>query len=120
MFKETLTSKYEVSYLGGRQKFGEVALQAIGSLRVCTGFLTVVVSVAFSGHISMMVLAGVESGVMTIQTSGDICVGRFTSEVFLICNEHCEVISAGLLAYRAETYNGGFGKVLKSVVILQN
>ena len=35
------------------------------------------VSVALSGHINMMVLAGVESGVERIQTSGDICVGRF-------------------------------------------
>ena len=67
-----------------------------------------------------MVLAGVESGVMRIQTSGDICVGRFTSEVFLICNEHCEVISPGLLAYRAVTHDGGFAKSWKGVVIRQN
>ena len=84
------------------------------------GFLTVMVSVAFSGHISMMMLAGVEGGVMKIQTSGDICVGKFTSEIFLICNEHCEVISAGLLAYRAVTHDGGFAKGWKGVVILQN
>ena len=71
------------------------------------------VSVAFSGHIRVMVLAGVESGVVRSQTSGDICVGRYTSEVFLICNKHCEVISAGLLAYRAETHDGGFAKRLK-------
>ena len=77
----------------------------------------VMVSVAFSGHFSMMVLAGVESGVMRIQTSGDICVGRFTSEVFLICNDHCEVISAGLLAYRAKTHDGGVVKGWKGVVI---
>ena len=44
------------------------ALQAIGSFRICTGFLMVMVSVAFSGHISMVVLAGAESGVMRIQT----------------------------------------------------
>ena len=80
----------------------------------------VMVSVAFSGHINMMVLAGVESGVVRIQTSGDIYVGRFTSEVFLICNEHCEVISAGLLSYRAETHDGGFAKGWKGVIILQN
>ena len=70
----------------------------------------VMVSVAFSGHISMMVLAGVESGVVRIQTSGDIWVGKFTSDVFLICNGHCEVISAVLLAYRAATQDGGFAK----------
>ena len=80
----------------------------------------VMVSIAFSGHVSVMVLAGVESGVMRIQTSGDICVGSFISEVFLICNEHCKVISAGLLAYRAETHDGGFAKGWKGVVILQN
>ena len=80
----------------------------------------VMVSVAFSEHINVMVLAGAESGVMRIQTSGDICVGRFTLEVFLICNEHCEVISAGFLAYRAETHDGGFAKGWKDVVILQN
>ena len=68
------------------------------------------VSMAFSGHISVMVLAGVESGVMRIQTSGDIWVGKFTSDAFHICNEHCEVISAVLLAYRAVTQDGGFAK----------
>ena len=79
----------------------------------------VMVSIALSGHINVMVLAGVESGVMRIQTSGDICVGRFPSEVFLICNEHCEVIPAVFLAYRDETHDGGFAKGWKSVVILQ-
>ena len=79
-------------------------------LRMCTGFLTVMVSVAFSGHVNMMVLAGAESGVVRIQTYGDICVGSFTPEVFLICNEHCEVVSAEVLAYRTETHNGGFAR----------
>ena len=81
------------------------------------------VSVAFSGYISVMdqcELAGVESGVMRIQTSGDICVGMFASEVFLICNEHCEAISAGFLAYRAVTHDGGFAKGWKGTVILQS
>ena len=68
------------------------------------------VSMAFSGHISIMVLAGTESAVMRIQTSGDIWVGKFTSDAFHICNEHCEVISAVLLAYRAVTQDGGFAK----------
>ena len=61
----------------------------------------------------MMVLAGMDSGVVRIQTSGDICVSKFTSEVFLICNEHCEVISAELLAYRAASHDGGLLKVGK-------
>ena len=68
------------------------------------------VSVAYSGHITMMVLAGAGSGIMRIQTSGDIWVGNFTSDVFLLCNEHCEVISTGLLAYRAATHDGWFAK----------
>ena len=78
------------------------------------------VSVAFSGHISVIVLAGVEHGVMRAQTSGDICFGNFTSEVFLISNEHYEVISAEFLAYRAKIHDGGFAKGWKGVVILQN
>ena len=72
-------------------------MQAAGILRICTGFLMVMVSVALPGHIKVMVLAGVESGVVRIQTSVDICVGRFTSEVFLICNKHHEVILLGSL-----------------------
>ena len=47
---------------------------------------------------------------MRIQTSGDICVGKLTSEVFLICNEHCEVMSAVLLAYKAATHDGGLAR----------
>ena len=57
-----------------------------------------------------MVLAGVESVVVMIQASGDIWVGKFTSDALQICNEHCEVISAVLLAYRAVTQDGGFDK----------
>ena len=75
---------------------------------MCTGFLTVMNVVAFPGHIRVMVLAGVESGVVRIQTSSDICVGRFTSEVFLICNEHHEVIPARFFKYKAEVHDGGF------------
>ena len=85
-----------------------MALQAVGILRMCTGFLMVMVSVALSRHINMMVLAGVESGVMRIQTSSDICVDRFTSECFLICNKHSEAIPAGFFAYKGETHDGGF------------
>ena len=68
------------------------------------------VSMAFSRHISIMVLAGVESWVVRIQTSGDSWVGKFIYDVFCICNEHHEVISAVLLAYRAVTQDGGFTK----------
>ena len=57
-----------------------------------------------------MVLVGAESGVVMIQISGDIWVGKFTSDAFHICNEHCEVMSVVLLAYRAVTQDGGFDR----------
>ena len=41
------------------------------------------VSMAFPGHISMIVLAGVESEVVRIQTSGDIWVGKFISDALM-------------------------------------
>ena len=46
-----------------------MALQAVGILKICTGFLIVMNAVAFLGHINVMVLAGVESGVVRIQIS---------------------------------------------------
>ena len=78
------------------------------------------VSMAFSGHISIMVLAGADGRVMRIQTSGNIWVGKFTLDVFHICNEHCEVKSSALLAYRTGTQDGRFAKGGKGVGILQN
>ena len=65
---------------------------------------------SLSGHISFMVLAGAEGGVMMIQTSGDIWVGKFISHAFHICNEHCKVMSAVILAYRVVAQDGGFDK----------
>ena len=62
MFKETLTSMCEVWYLGGRWKFDEVALKAVGILKMCTDFLVVMNVVTFPVHIRVMVLDGVESG----------------------------------------------------------
>ena len=57
-----------------------------------------------------MVLAGVEGGVVMIRTSGDIWVGKFIPDTLCICNEHCEVMSAVLLAYRTVAQDGGFDK----------
>ena len=93
--------------MGGRWKCDQVVLEAVGILKICTGFLIVMSAAAFPGHINIMVLAGVGSGVVKIQTSGDICVGRFTSEVFLICYKHREVIPARFFAYRAKIHDGG-------------
>ena len=78
------------------------------------------VSMAFLGHINVMVFTGAASGVVRIQTSGAIWVCKFTPDAFHICNEHCEVISVVLFAYRAVIQDGGFAKGLKGVVMLQN
>ena len=111
---------FKAWYLGHSWKFDEVVLQAVGILKMCTGFLIVMNDVAFLGHIRVMVLAGVESGVVGIQTSGDICVGWYTSEVFLICNKHCKVIPARFFTYRAVIHDGGFSNGWKGVGILHN
>ena len=92
----------------------------MSSPSVCTGFCIVIVSMAFSGHINVMVLAGAAISVVRIQTSGFTWVGRFIPDVFHICNEHFEVISAVLLAYRPAIQDGGFAKGWKGVVMLQN
>ena len=57
-----------------------------------------------------MVLARAEGGVVMIQTSGDIWVGKFISDAFHICNERHEVLSTVLLAYRVVAQDGGFDK----------
>ena len=54
--------------------FGDMVLQAIGSCSMCTGFCIMIVSMAFSGHINVMVFAGTASGVVRIQTSGATCL----------------------------------------------
>ena len=55
-----------------------------------------------------MVFAGTVTGVVRIQTSGAIWVGRLVAEAFHICNEHFEVISTMLFAYKAAIQDGGF------------
>ena len=82
----------------------------MGSFSMCMGFLVMIISTSLSGHISFMVLVGTEGGVVMIQTSGDIWVDKFISDAFCICNEHHEVMSAVLLAYRAVAQDGGFNK----------
>ena len=62
----------------------------------------------FSGHINVMMIAGAAIGVVRIQTSGAIWVGRLVSETLHICNEHFEVISAVLFPYKAAIQDGGF------------
>ena len=87
---------------------------------MCTGFCIMMVSMAFSGHINVMVFTGAASGVVRVQTSGAIWVGKFVSDAFHICSEHFEVISTVLFAYRVVIQDGGFANGWKGVVMLQN
>ena len=85
-----------------------MALQAVGSFCLCIGFCTGMVSMAFSGHINIMVFTGAAIGVVRIQTSGAIWVGKLVIDAFYIHSEHFEVISTVLFAYKAAIQDGGF------------
>ena len=61
----------------------------------------------FSGHIDVIVFVGAANGVVSIQTSGAIWVGRLVVKALHICKEHLEAISALLFAYRAAMQDGG-------------
>ena len=74
----------------------------------------------FSGHINVMLFAGAVTGVVRIQTSGAIWVGRLVAEALHICNEHFAVISTVLFMYKAAIQDGGFANGWKGVVMLQN
>ena len=77
---------------------------------MCTGFCIMMVSMAFLGHDNVMVFTGAASGVVRIQTSGAIWVGKFMPDAFHIYNQHFEVISTVIFAYRAAIQDGGFAK----------
>ena len=85
-----------------------MALQAIVSFGMCIGFCIRMVSMAFSGLINVMVFTGAAIHVVRIQTSGVIWVGRLVTDALCICNEHFEVISTVLFAYKAAIQDGGF------------
>ena len=74
----------------------------------------------FTGYINVMVFAGAVTGVVRIQTSGASWVGGLVAEALHICNDHFEVISTVLFAYKAATQNGGFANGWKGMVMLQN
>ena len=76
---------------------------------MCSGFCIRMVCMGFSGHINVMVFSGTVTGVVRIQTSGAIWVGRVVAEALCICSEHFEVISSVLFAYKAAIQDGGFG-----------
>ena len=67
-----------------------------------------------------MVFTGAVGGVVRIQTSGAIWVGKLVSDAFCICSEHFDEISAVLFAYRAAIQDGGCVSGWKGVVMLQN
>ena len=109
-FREMFTFKVGVSYLGGRLKFGEVALQAVGSFSICSGLWTGNVSIGHSGHIRLIVAVGAEIGVASIQTSGVIWVGKGVVKALCSCREHLDSMLALLLAYSTAMHVGGLAK----------
>ena len=80
----------------------------VGSFSMCIGFCIGMVSMGFSGHINVKVFIGAVTGVVRIQISGAIWVGRLVAEPLCICNEHFDVISTVLFAYKAAMQDGGF------------
>ena len=75
---------------------------------MCNGFCIGMVSMVFPGHINIMVFTEAAIGVVRIKTSGIIWVGRLVTEALHICNEHFEVISVVLFAYKVAIQDGGF------------
>ena len=66
------------------------------------------VAMGFSGHINVTVFTGTVTGVVRIQTYGAIWVGRVVAEALHTCNDHFEVISTVLFAYKAAMQDDGF------------
>ena len=65
-------------------------------------------------------LVGAIAGVVSIQTSGAIWVGRLVVAALCICEEHLEAIPTLLFAYRAAMQVGGLANGWKGVEMLQN
>ena len=59
------------------------------------------VAMGVSGHINVIVFTGAVTGVVSIQTSGAIWVGKLVVVVLHICKEHLEAMPVLLLVYRA-------------------
>ena len=86
---------------------------------MCMGFWIGMVSMGFSRHINVMVFVGAVTGVVRIQMSGVIWLGRLVVEALCICSEHLEAISTLLLTYRAAMQDGGLASGQKGVVMLK-
>ena len=74
---------------------------------MCIGCQIGIVSMGFSRDIKVMVLAGAVAGVVNIQTSGAIWVGKLVVVVLHICKEYLEAIPILLFAYRVAMQVGG-------------
>ena len=74
---------------------------------MCIGCQIGIVSMGFSGHIKVTVLIGAVAGVVSIQTSGVIWVGRLVVIVLHNCKEHLEAMPVLPLVYRAAMHVGG-------------
>ena len=73
----------------------------MGSFRMRIGCQIGIVSMGFSGHIRVTVLIEAVAGVVGIQTSGVIWVGRLVVVVLHNCKEHLEAMPVLLFVYRA-------------------
>ena len=74
-----------------------MALQAVGSFRMCTGFWMGMVAKGLSGHINGIVFVGAVTDVVSILTSGDIWVDKMVVLILHICKEHLEAMPVILL-----------------------
>ena len=64
----------------------------MGSFSIYIGCWIGIVSMGFSGHIKVMVLIAAVAGVVGIQTSDAIWVGKLVVVILHICKEHLEAI----------------------------
>ena len=87
---------------------------------MCTGVWMGMVAMGLSGHINVIVFVGAGTGVVSIQTSGPIWVGKLVVVVLHIYKEYVEAMPVLLLVYRAAMQDGGLASGWKGVVMLQN
>ena len=78
------------------------------------------VAMGLSRHINVIVFIGAVTGVVSIQTSGAIWVGKWVVVILCICKEHLEAMPVLLLVYRAAMQDGGLASSWKGVAMLQN
>ena len=78
------------------------------------------VAMGLSRQINVIVFIGAVTGVVSIQTSGAIWVGKLVVLVLHICKEHLEAMPVLLLVYRAAMQDGGLASGWKGMVMLQN